>query len=243
MQALLNSGRYKVVEVLYSDPCYDLCLCTDIMVNTSDMVIVNTYKDRQIIHEYLPVFYALNMNRIKDFRELITSDGSISVVFTYHRGVPFSEFFKKKKGSKPDYYKSVSIAGKLLKDALELDLADDRIAACALAEENIMIDETGRDVGMNCRIDPNVKPEEGFRGKRLGELLRKMFPEDRYLPAEIRQFVSELGNGKYPTCKAVYSRWREIIDSAEQTRKEYEKETFTQYLFRRAKEKKQQRNR
>ena len=243
MQALLNSGRYKVVEVLYSDPCYDLCLCTDIMVNTSDMVIVNTYKDRQIIHDYLPVFYALNMNRTKDFRELITSDGSLSAVFCYHRGTPFSEYFRKKKGAKPDYYKSVSIAGKLLANALELDLADDRIAACALSEENIMIDETSREVGMNCRIVPNVQTEAGFRGKKLGGLLRKMFPEDRYLPAEIKQFVRELNEGKYPTCSMVYSRWREIIESAEQTRKDYEKETFTQYLFRRAKEKKQQRNR
>lgn len=243
MQALLNSGKYKVVEVLHSDPGYDLCLCTDIMVNTSEMVIVNTYKDRGVINEYLPVFYALDHNRIKDFRELITSDGSLSAVFRYHRGIPFSEYYRKKKRIKPDYHESVSFAGMLLLQALELDLTDDRIACCALSEENITVDASSRQIGMNCRIVPFAEPEEGFRGKKLGGLLRKMFPEDRYLPAEIEQYIRELLGGKYKTCTAVYSRWREIAESAEKTRQEYEKETFTQYLIRRAKEKKQQRKR
>lgn len=242
MQALLNSGKYKVMEVLHSDPSYDLCLCTDIMINTSDMVIINTYKDRKAINEYLPLYYAMNSDPIKDFRELLTEDGRISAVFRYHPGISFSDHYREKKGSKPDYNESLDIAENLLLNALELDLVDDRIAACAICEENITIDVAGRKIGMNLHIAPFVRPEEGFRGKRLGGMLRKMFPEDRYLPIEIRQFIRELCAGKYPTCTAVYSRWREVIVSSGQTRKEYEKETFMQYLFRRAKEKKQLRD-
>ena len=242
MQALLNSGKYKVVEVLHSDSCYDLSLCTDIMINTSDMVIVNTYKDRRAINEYLPVFYAMNKNPIKDFRELITADGNISAVFSYHKGIPFGEYYRAKKGAKPDYDESVAIAGNLLLSSLELDLVDDKIAYCALSEENMTVDKAGKRTGMNLRIVPFVKPEAGFRGKRLGGMLRKMFPQDRYLPFELEKFIRELENGKYTTCTAVYSRWREVMENAAQTRRDYEKETYMQYLFRRAKEKKQLRN-
>lgn len=242
MQALLNCGRYKVVEVLHSDSRYDVCLCTDIMINTSNMVVVNTYKDRSAINEFLPVFYALNKNPIRDFRELIIADGKISAVFSYHQWTPFGEYYKTKKGVKPDYFESVTVAGNLLSGALELDLTDDRIAASALAEENVVIDAAGRTVGFNLCIAPFVQTEEGFRGRRLGSMLRKMFPPDRYLPFELEKFIRELCSGKYPTCAAAYSRWREVAESAEKTRKEYERETYMQYLFRKAKEKKQLRN-
>ena len=242
MQALLNSGKYKGVEVLHSDSGYDLSLCTDIMINTSDMVIVNTYKDRQSINEYLPLFYSMNANPIKDFRELITADGMISAVFSYHPGTSFGEYYREKKRPGPDYDESVVIAGALLLSALELDLVDDRIAACALREENITIDKASKRVGMNLRITPSVVPEDGFKGKRLGGMLRKMFPNNRYLPFEIKLFILELNRGKYPTCTSAYSRWREVVESAVQTRKEYEKESFWKYLFRKAKEKKQLRD-
>lgn len=241
MQALIDNGRYKVTEVLCSEGGYDVCLCTDVMVNTGKSVIVNTYKAKEYISELLPVFYEVNRNGMSDFVELITAGGSVSAVFLYHKGVPFGEYYppqKSKKRPVRDFEECMQIAEKLLMRALELDLADDRIAFCALDEQSITMDINTKSVGFNLRVFPKTAPEPSFRGRRLGELLERIFPKNRYLPTEIENFVSELRGGKYPTCTAAYSHWREIAEQARKTRAEYEKESFIKYLSRKARQKK-----
>lgn len=243
MQALIDNGRYKVTEVLYSDEGFDVCLCTDVMVNTGKTVVISTYKDKRYIHELLPVFYEVKNNGMIDFEGLITADGSVSAVFEYHKGISFSEYYPLKKGKKRvarNFGECMEIAEKLLLRTLELDLADDRIAFCVLDEHNIIIDINTKSVGFNIRILPNTVPEPSFKGRRLGGLLERMFPKNRYLPIEIERFITELHAGKYPTCTSIYSHWREISEQAQKTRAEYEKESIFQYLSRIIKRKKQE---
>lgn len=238
MQALIANGRYKVTEVLHSAGGYDACLCTDVMVNTGKTVIVNTYSAKEYIRELLPLFFAINQKGMSDFIELITADGSISAVFDYHKGTPFAEYYPCKKGETRDFEQSMTIAENLLMRSLELDLADDRIAFCALNEQNIVLDTVTGTARFNFRVHPETAPEPMFRGRLLGELLGKMFPKGRYLPAELEQFIDELCSGKYPTCSAAFSRWREISEAAKKTHAEYEKESFVKYLSRKIKQKK-----
>ena len=242
MQALIDNGRYKVTEVLYSTDGYDVCLCTDVMDNTGKSVIVNTYSSREHIAELLPMFFAINQNGMRDFIELITANGSVSAIFEYHKGLSFAEYYlqMEKKGAKRDFEESMRIAENLFMRALELDLADDRIAFCALNEQSITIDPAAKTVDFNFRVLPKTVPEPMFRGKRLGMLLEKIFPVGRYLPEEIERFTTELCDGKYPTCSAVYARWREISETARETYAAYKNEPFTKYLSRKVKQKKQE---
>ena len=241
MRALIGNGRYKVTEVLYSEDGYDVCLCTDVTVNTEKTVIVNTYSRREYIGEFLPMFFAADQNGMKDLIGLVTSQGSVSAIFEHHKGISFAEYFlqKGKKGAEPDFEESMRIAEELLRSSVELDTEDDRIAFCALNERNITIDPTAETVSFNLCIFPKAVPEPAFKGKRTGLLIEKMFPEGRYLPEEIELFTKELRGGKYPTCTAVYSRWREISGDARETRAAYEKESFIKYLSRKNKHNKQ----
>ena len=238
MQALIDNGRYKITEVLYSAGGYDVCLCTDVMVNTGKSVIVNTYSAKEHIREMLPMFFAINQKGMHDFIEIITADGSISAVFNYHKGITFSEYYTGKKGENKNFEQSMLIAENLLMRALELDLMDDRIAFNVLDEQNITLDTMTNTVGFNFRVLPGVVPEPMFRSKGLGRLMGKIFPKDRYLPAEIEQFTEDLCSGKYPTCTAAYSHWREISEAARATHADYEKESLVKYLSRKAKQKK-----
>lgn len=238
MQALIDNGKYKVTEVLYSAEGYSACLCTDVMVNGGRPVIVNTYSGREYINELLPLFYAVSSKGMKDFIELITSDGSISAVFSYYRGTSFSEYYTLKRGEKRGFEESMQIAENLLRRSLELDLMDDRIAFCALDEHSIALEPSAHLVEFNFRILPLAEPEPDFRGKRLGRLLGRMFPAGKELPDEIEQFVSELCGGKYPSCTSAYSRWREISEAARETHAGYESESYIKYLIRRLKRKK-----
>ena len=242
MKALIDNGKYKVTEVLYSDGGYEVCLCSDVMVNTGRTVIVNTYKSKEYISEMLPIFFEINKNGMSDFVELITAGGSVSAVFLYHKGVPFEEYYPLKNGKKRparDFVECIRIAEKLLLRALELDLADDRIAFCVLSEHSITVDITAMTVGFNYQIRPKTAATPLSRGQRLGELLERIFPKNRYLPVEIERFMLELREDKYPACTAAYSRWREVAEQAQKTREEYEKESLFKYLSRKAKLKKQ----
>lgn len=240
MQTLLANGRYKVMEVLYSNPDYDICLCTDVMTSGGENVIVNIYKSRGLIHEYLLVFYEMKKNAPRDFRGVITADGCICAIFAFHGGIKLWDFFSK--DAKLEYSDRLEYAHSLLSAALELDLVDDRVAASVLSDENVLADAKAKKINLVYRIDPVFDITAGFRGKRLGRFMRMIFPEDRYLPAEIDELINELSAGMYPDCVAAYSRWLSIQESAAATREQYQKETFVQYLLRRAKHKKKQRS-
>ena len=82
---------------------------------------------------------------------------------------------------------------------------------------------------------PDPASDPGFRGKRLGGILRMIFPPDRYLPEEIECLIGELLDGKYSGCTAVYAKWREIQEGTEKTREKYLKENLAEYLMRKIK--------
>lgn len=235
MQTLIDSGKYKVVEVLYSDSDYDVCLCSDVMVNSGDMVTVNIYKNHEAIRTLLPLFYEMKKSKSRDFCDLVTDDGCISAIFRCHIGTAFGEYFKKNSGLK--YEEGLKLAETLFAAALDFDLIDDRIAAGVFSEKNAVIDESKKKVIFNYNIQLNVSAENGFRIIRLGKMLRTIFPPDRYLPSEIEELINEMLDGKYSGCASAYSKWREIQESAAKTYDEYKKESFVKYLLRKAKTK------
>lgn len=237
MQGIIDSGRYKIIEVLSSDASYEARLCIDVMVdNDYDLRIFNTYKDKESIREYLPLFYSLKKEMCDDFIELVTADGSISAVFDYHSGICFNDFFRKHEKSK--YDEKLVYAERLLEAALELDLVDDRLAVCALDDENVIVDVKGQVIRFNFIVSPGHELTENFRSQAIGGMLKKIFVPDRFLPVEIKEFVQDVEENRLKTCVEIFARWRDIQEAAAQTRKAYEKEGFVKYLKRRANEKK-----
>lgn len=234
MQALIGGGKYKVTEVLYSDSGLDVCLCLEITVNCPEPVIVNRFRDRAEIRELLPVFYEMTKKRLpRDFYGLIPSDGCVSAVFRCPSGPAFEEYFQN--AGERTYEERLTAADLLLSSALELDLLDDGIASRALSARNAVIDLPGRSAGFRYILRKDSPAVPGFRGRRLGGILRKLFPPDRYLPKEIECLIAELLGGKYPTCAAAYAGWRGIGGSAAKTREEYLKESLVKYLMRKTK--------
>lgn len=230
MQMMIDSGRYKVTEVLSAHTGFEAALCCDVTVNDGNTYIVDQYSSMVYIRELLPLFYSLEKKQFRGLRALVTSSGSFSAIFVYHEGTPFSEYFS---GHMPEYEKSLALADSLLRRALEFDLADDRTAACGLLESNAVVDEKNGQVYFNMLIDPDRTAGDGFRTRRLGGMLGRMFRRDRYFPGEIARLIDDLSDGKYPSCAAAYSAWRGIQASAAKTREKYLKESFMKYLGRR----------
>lgn len=241
MQAIINSGKYKITEVLKSHFGYEAMLCSDVTVNSSGLYIVNRYSEQAYIRELLILFYDMEKKRVADFRGLTSASGSFDVIFKYHKGVPFDEYYSK---CSKDYEKTIKLADSLLRCALEFDLTDDRIAACGLTTENIVIDTIGERAHFNMLLDPDNSGSGNFRTERLGEMLNRMFERNRYLPDIISDFIDKLSDGEFESCSAAYAEWRSIQNAAEKKHKEYLKESLFKYLARRAKKKiKKQRKR
>ena len=90
MQGLIDCGKYKVTEVLSSHSGFEAALCSDVTVNDGTVYIVNEYSSMVYIRELLQLFCAMEKQRFRGFRGLITSSGSFSAVFVYRSGVPFA---------------------------------------------------------------------------------------------------------------------------------------------------------
>lgn len=235
MQELIDSGRYKVTEVLRSHYGYEAALCCDVTVSSGEMCIVNQYGSMAYIRELLPLFYTMEKLHFSGLKSLLTDSGSFSAVFVYRQGQPFAEFCKRRRH---DYETSLKLADSMLCNALEFDLADDRIAAAGLMEENAVVDVTAQKVYFNLLLDPDCTGTGPFRTKRLGEMLNSLFERDRYFPDEIGIYIDKLRSGGYTGCAAAYSAWREIQPAAEKTREAYLKESFFKSVFRRLRSRK-----
>lgn len=81
MQGLIDCGKYKVTEVLSSHSGFEAALCSDVTVNDGTVYIVNEYSSMVYIRELLHLFCAMEKQRFRGFRGLITSSGSFSAVF------------------------------------------------------------------------------------------------------------------------------------------------------------------
>jgi len=230
MQGLIDSGKYKVTEVLSSHSGFEAALCSDVTVNDGTVYIVNEYSSMVYIRELLPLFYAMDGRRFRGSRGLITANGSFSAVYVYRGGTPFAEYFA---AHSREYDTNLKLADSLLCSALEFDLADDRIAASGLTLENAVVSEAQRQVYFNMLLDPDRTAGRNFRTKRLGEMLRLMFRRDRYFPDEIAGYIEKMCSGGFPSCTAAYSAWRELQPAAEKTRQRYLKESLAKYLGRR----------
>lgn len=238
MQGIIDSGKYKVIEVLQSDDSYEFCLCIDVMVNNGyDTYIFNTYRGKDAIREFLPLYYGMKNTRFSDFVELVTSDGSISAVFRYFSGQKFRNFFYVHPRDKFD--EKLTYAESMFSAALEFDLLDEKITAGALSIKNAVVDIRSMTVHFNYLIAPNLQAEADFRSKRLGEMLGLIFQKDRYMPEQITEFIDDLKAGKFKTCVEIYAQWRRVSADAERIRNKYLKESYIQYAMRKAKYKKE----
>jgi hypothetical protein len=238
MQGIIDSGKYKIIEVLRSTESYEADLCIDVLVNNGyEMQIVNTYKGREAIQEFLPLYYGMNNDICRDFMGIATADGSVSAAFVWHGGEKIGEYFRKNLLNKEDYPIRLEYADKLLSGALELDMLDDRLAAAALDDSTMTVDTKGRKINFNYMVYPGIEYSDSFRCVKLGKIMRTVFPPNRYLPEEIDDFVGKMCAGKYSSCVEIYSSWREIGEQAAKTRNLYENEDFFKYLIRMVKQK------
>lgn len=230
MQSLIDGGRYKINEVLYSSAGYKACTCYDVEVNDGyAMCLVNIYDSKATIAELLPMYFSLRESGLKSFLKLITADGCISALFTYYSGESFEEFCREK--TSVTYEERLQLADSLLSCALELDLLESGIKSRVMRSENAVVDYKEMTVHFNFFLYPENDRKESC-GSVLGSLLRMLFPPDRYLPEEIESYISYLLKSQTDSCVEVYSGWRSIMPSAAQTRKKYEAETIIQYFLR-----------
>lgn len=239
MQGIIEDGRYRIIEVLRSGEGYEACLCNDVTRNDDYApLLFNVYSRKNEIKLFLPLYYAMKDSGYRDFVRLVTSDGNVCAVFTYHPGERFSTFFARHPNEK--FEEKLIYADRLLSAALETDMLDGAIVCGALSEENAVVDEKDLSVYFNVIAPPQAVRENGFRAKRLGRMLAMIFPPDRYLPAEITDFIESLTSfdDNDADCVEIYSMWRRVCEQARETRRLYEKESLTQYLSRKAKEKK-----
>ncbi len=231
-------GKYKIIKVLSSDWQYEASVCLNVtQKNDYATSVVNIYRDKQAIKEFLPLYFGMTPDTCRDFEEIICSDRVVSVVFAYHNGEDAAKFFGTHRFE--TYEEQLEYAEMLLCKALELDIVDDRIAACVL-KQGVVLDPTSRKIHFNYIITPDVPVEDGFRSQGLGVLMQKIFKPNRYLPAEIEDFCQNMAAGGFGSCVEIYSTWKSIQEDAERTRKLYLKESFFKYLLRRSKRKREQ---
>lgn len=243
MDRLIGDGKYKIINILSADEGYEAALCMDVLVNNDYATyVVNIYKSKDLIRSYLPMYYDMDRERCREFRELIAAQGRVMAVFAYHEGEELFAFFRKH--PKDAYEEKLEYADALLSAALELDIQDDAIAACALAG-GVTVQPKNRRIGFNYIVSPEVTVDEGFRTQALGKMMRAIFPPYRYLPVEIDDFIDELlrKGGRMTTCVEAYSEWRALQEEADKTYKKYLKESWIKYLIRRAKRKREKRKR
>lgn len=237
MQGLIDCGRYKKIKVMTDGVEYEACLCIDVMVDSGyKSCLINTYKSKDAIRDFLPLFYEKGFQECSCFRKLITADGSFSVVFDYHEGMSFDEYFSQK--PQLEYKERIGLVNSLLLDSLELDLLNDNLAERVMDRTNAVVDTGLMKIAFNYSIPVDHSSQEHFRSKVLGDILNTVFPSSKKLPLEIEQFIIELCEGRYNSCVEAYSEWREVIKRAEETLKQYEKEGFFKTAFRLATERK-----
>lgn len=229
MQTIINGGKYKVNEIIKTHDGYCAMLCTDVTVNSSEVYIANLYSG-EYIKKLLPLFYKLEKNRISSYRGIYAQDGSFCAMFAYHKGTAFEEFFSSRAC---EYEQALKLADSLLRGALEFDLADDEIAACALTQKNAVVDAAGGVVRFNMVLYPTESASGNFRTVRLGKMLDVMFKRDRYFPEPIDEYIEKLSGGGFESCAAAYSAWKSIQSEAEKLYKEYHKEGLLKYIVRR----------
>lgn len=236
MLRFINSGRYKVIEVLCSKEGYKASLCADSASEVGNRtLLVNTYTNADTIRELLPIFYSEQMNSLRSFRGLSAADGSVSAIFEYWIGESLEELSRQL--PEIDFAGRSEIAESLLSAALELDLLDSRIGGRVLLPYNTAMDRGSKRVSLNFLIDPEVQVPENCCSVRLGEMLRIIFPQNRCLPIETDVYISKLLGGEYESIAAAYSAWREIRQAALIAFEQNSKETIFQYLLRSIREK------
>lgn len=225
MQGIIDRGKYKIAEILCRSEGYEACLCVDVTKNDDrNIFLFNIYNSKQTIREYLPMFYAIQKNNIKDFIGIEVFEGSISAIFKYYSGEELTGFFEKHKEISFD--ERLEYADSLLSRALELELMDNRLACCALKEGSVVIDKKAKAVHLNFPAAPESLEHAENISERLGYLISKMFVFDRLLPEEIMDFTDRLIDRSFGGCVEIYSQWRKAAASAPDTRREYEKESF-----------------
>ena len=238
MSRPIVNGKYKIIKVLSNDWQYEASVCHNVTLkNDYAMNVVNIYKGKEAIKSFLPLYFGMTADTCREFEEIICSEGTVSAVFEYHSGEEVAGFFGKHPAEA--YDEKLEYAELLLRSALELDMVDDRIAACVL-KQGVVLDPTSRKIHFNYIITPDVPVEDGFRSQGLGVLMQKIFKPNRYLPAEIEDFCQNMAAGGFGSCVEIYSTWKSIQEDAERTRKLYLKESFFKYLLRRSKRKREQ---
>lgn len=236
MQGLIDGGRYRVIEVLRGGLGYEACLCNDVTRNDDYApLLFNIYSGKDEIRLFLPLYYAMKDSGYHDFVRLVTSEGCVCAVFKYYSGEKLSAFFARH--PKERYEEKLTYADRLLAAALETDMLDETLVNGALCEENAVVDAKDLSVHFNVMAPPCALAKRGFRAQRLGRMLGMIFRPDRYLPAEITDFIESLEDSD-AGCVEIYSMWRRVCEQAQETRRAYEKESYSQYLARKARDKK-----
>ena len=234
MGILLDNGKYQVLENLFSESGYTASVCIDIEAKSNYKPLVfNIYSDPSYISAYLPLYYRLISGGCSYFKRIISGDGCIMAVFSYHKGIPLTDYLKSL--PRDDFEARARAAGLFLDAALELDMLPPALAVSALSPPNTVYDIRENVVYFNFLVKPFTSSDEKDILTLLSDYLENAFVKNRYLPELASDFPARLKDGRISGLVAVCSEWRRISAGALEEYNRYKEESFLGYVKRKSK--------
>ena len=175
MDTVLIRERYKVVQVLWSEPDYALVEAVDIQERETPSRLINLYEGR-LLHRYGRICADIRPEECPAFRGMFLCGDTLAVVFDSCGGAEIDQVFYK--GDQWCWQDRLDYAELVLHQALQLANLPMEVACAAMLSENVRIDTTQRQVQLRYMLRP--LPEMNPRELALlaGDQVKKILPAD-----------------------------------------------------------------
>lgn len=219
MDTVLIRERYKVVQVLWSEPDYALVEAVDIQERETPSRLINLYEGR-LLHRYGRICADIRPEECPAFRGMFLCGDTLAVVFDSCGGAEIDQVFYK--GDQWCWQDRLDYAELVLHQALQLANLPMEVACAAMLSENVRIDTTQRQVQLRYMLRP--LPEMNPRELALlaGDQVKKILPRRCTALEAEWAFRDELEQGLFHSVVALYARWREAQRDIRQQQEEFE---------------------
>ena len=219
MDTVLIRERYKVVQVLWSEPDYALVEAVDIQERETPSRLINLYEGR-LLHRYGRICADIRPEECPAFRGMFLCGDTLAVVFDSCGGVEIDQVFYK--GDRWPLADRLAFAELVLHRALEMANLPPEISCAAMLSENLFVDAEERRVRLRYMLRP--LPDMTARELPLlaGDQVKKILPR-RWdaLEAELA-FLDELDAGCFRAIVPLYARWRAARADIQAQQEEFE---------------------
>lgn len=159
MDTVLIRERYKVVQVLWSEPDYALVEAVDIQERETPSRLINLYEGR-LLHRYGRICADIRPEECPAFRGMFLCGDTLAVVFDSCGGAEIDQVFYK--GDQWCWQDRLDYAELVLHQALQLANLPMEVACAAMLSENVLIDTTQRQVQLRYMLRPlpEMNPRE-----------------------------------------------------------------------------------